>query len=172
MGRGAQSEPIVSSPCSSRPAEPLPLPSATQHPEPPSPLPASPHYQLSTMASQMFDPINMDMESKTPVQTVGTAPDLPDPAAPPGSAPAIKRRAPIACRRYVPIVPRAHCELPPLIAAILTVFAKCRCRRMRSKCLHDKAKPPCQACSEAGLGPEAWYNFPPSSQPYPTHSLY
>ncbi|KAK4133360.1 hypothetical protein BT67DRAFT_462911 [Trichocladium antarcticum] len=44
----------------------------------------------------------------------------------PGAAPAaaIRRRAPIACRR---------------------------CRRMRSKCLHDKANPPCQSCAEAGI---------------------
>lgn len=89
------------------------------------------------MAAQMFDPVNMDMESKTPIQSVGPSPDLPAPSVPPGSAPAIKRRAPIACRR---------------------------CRRMRSKCHHDKAKPPCQACSEAGLGPEACI-FPVRGQP-------
>nr|XP_036589160.1 uncharacterized protein CTRU02_01207 [Colletotrichum truncatum]KAF6800802.1 hypothetical protein CTRU02_01207 [Colletotrichum truncatum] len=40
------------------------------------------------------------------------------------SRPPIKRRAPIACRR---------------------------CRRMRSKCIHDKAQPPCKSCAEAGL---------------------
>ncbi|KAK0729701.1 hypothetical protein B0H67DRAFT_559408 [Lasiosphaeris hirsuta] len=42
-----------------------------------------------------------------------------------GPVTVIKRRSPIACRR---------------------------CRRMRSKCVHDKAKAPCQACLEAGLG--------------------
>ncbi|CEJ86381.1 hypothetical protein VHEMI04090 [[Torrubiella] hemipterigena] len=39
----------------------------------------------------------------------------------------IKRRAPIACRR---------------------------CRRMRSKCIHEKAQPPCKSCREAGLDAE------------------
>ncbi|SCB65435.1 unnamed protein product [Fusarium graminearum] len=43
------------------------------------------------------------------------------------SAPAVKRRAPIACRR---------------------------CRRMRSKCVHDRAQPPCKACAEAGYTAE------------------
>ncbi|KAI5467791.1 hypothetical protein BGZ63DRAFT_344761 [Mariannaea sp. PMI_226] len=49
----------------------------------------------------------------------------------------IKRRAPIACRR---------------------------CRRMRSKCLHDKAVPPCRACLDAGLGPSECV-FPVRGQP-------
>ncbi|KAM7220089.1 hypothetical protein V8F06_004603 [Rhypophila decipiens] len=49
----------------------------------------------------------------------------------------IKRRSPIACRR---------------------------CRRMRSKCLHEKGKAPCQACQEAGLGP-ADCVFPVRGQP-------
>lgn len=40
--------------------------------------------------------------------------------------PSVKRRAPIACRR---------------------------CRRLRSKCIHDKA-PPCKACKEAGVPEE------------------
>ncbi|KAI1311207.1 hypothetical protein F5Y03DRAFT_323879 [Xylaria venustula] len=44
--------------------------------------------------------------------------------------PPVKRRAPIACRR---------------------------CRRLRSKCLHDKA-PPCKACKEAGVPEEC--SFP------------
>ncbi|PHH80997.1 hypothetical protein CDD83_3655 [Cordyceps sp. RAO-2017] len=52
-------------------------------------------------------------------------------------APAIKRRAPIACRR---------------------------CRRMRSKCIHEKAKPPCKSCLDAGLGPEDC-QFPVRGQP-------
>ncbi|KAF4454134.1 hypothetical protein F53441_3320 [Fusarium austroafricanum] len=41
------------------------------------------------------------------------------------SGPVIKRRAAIACTR---------------------------CRRMRSKCVHDRAQPPCRACVEAGVG--------------------
>ncbi|KAK7433173.1 hypothetical protein QQZ08_000104 [Neonectria magnoliae] len=49
----------------------------------------------------------------------------------------IKRRAPIACRR---------------------------CRRMRSKCIHDKAQPPCKACDEAGLAAEDCI-FPVRGQP-------
>ncbi|KAM5348792.1 hypothetical protein ACJ41O_008615 [Fusarium nematophilum] len=53
------------------------------------------------------------------------------------SASAIKRRAPIACRR---------------------------CRRMRSKCIHDRAQPPCKACLEAGLGAEDCI-FPVRGQP-------
>ncbi|KAI1379170.1 hypothetical protein F4677DRAFT_442897 [Hypoxylon crocopeplum] len=53
------------------------------------------------------------------ISTVDTA--NPDPSAPP-----IKRRAPIACRR---------------------------CRRMRSKCIHDKA-PPCKPCMEANVPEE------------------
>ncbi|GAP86614.1 putative related to general repressor of transcription [Rosellinia necatrix] len=49
------------------------------------------------------------------------------PAANTGPTPQpVKRRAPIACRR---------------------------CRRLRSKCLHDKA-PPCKACKEAGVPEE------------------
>ncbi|KAI1651018.1 uncharacterized protein F4817DRAFT_216285 [Daldinia loculata] len=44
----------------------------------------------------------------------------------PKNAPPIKRRAPIACRR---------------------------CRRMRSKCIHDKA-PPCKSCIEANVPEE------------------
>ncbi|KLU92072.1 hypothetical protein MAPG_11019 [Magnaporthiopsis poae ATCC 64411] len=48
----------------------------------------------------------------------------------------IKRRAPIACRR---------------------------CRRMRSKCVHDR-KPPCDSCKAAGLGPESCI-FPVRGQP-------
>ncbi|KAJ3578167.1 hypothetical protein NPX13_g2397 [Xylaria arbuscula] len=43
--------------------------------------------------------------------------------------PPVKRRAPIACRR---------------------------CRRLRSKCLHDKA-PPCKACKEAGVPEECTF---------------
>ncbi|OAQ85025.1 chitinase 1 precursor [Purpureocillium lilacinum] len=54
----------------------------------------------------------------------------------PSDAAPIKRRAPIACRR---------------------------CRRMRSKCIHDKAQPPCKSCAEAGLGPEAC-EFPARGQ--------
>jgi hypothetical protein len=54
-----------------------------------------------------------------------------------GDSPVIKRRAPIACRR---------------------------CRRMRSKCLHDKGMPPCKACQEFGLGPEDCI-FPVRGQP-------
>ncbi|RWA08310.1 hypothetical protein EKO27_g6788 [Xylaria grammica] len=50
--------------------------------------------------------------------------------APPVPAPTVKRRAPIACRR---------------------------CRRLRSKCMHDKA-PPCKACKEAGVPEEC--SFP------------
>ncbi|KAJ8123402.1 hypothetical protein ONZ43_g643 [Nemania bipapillata] len=43
--------------------------------------------------------------------------------------PPVKRRAPIACRR---------------------------CRRLRSKCMHDKA-PPCKACKEAGVPEECTF---------------
>ncbi|KAF3347185.1 hypothetical protein VdG2_04927 [Verticillium dahliae VDG2] len=49
----------------------------------------------------------------------------------------VKRRAPIACRR---------------------------CRRMRSKCIHEKASPPCNACKEAGLGASDCI-FPVRGQP-------
>ncbi|KAI1124272.1 hypothetical protein F5Y10DRAFT_32688 [Nemania abortiva] len=47
----------------------------------------------------------------------------------PGPPPPVKRRAPIACRR---------------------------CRRLRSKCMHDKA-PPCKACKEAGVPEECTF---------------
>ncbi|KAI1456772.1 hypothetical protein F4805DRAFT_467800 [Annulohypoxylon moriforme] len=50
----------------------------------------------------------------------------PPTASPDPNAPPIKRRAPIACRR---------------------------CRRMRSKCIHDKA-PPCKSCLEANVPDE------------------
>ncbi|KAI2468158.1 hypothetical protein F4781DRAFT_422875 [Annulohypoxylon bovei var. microspora] len=50
----------------------------------------------------------------------------PPTANPDPNAPPIKRRAPIACRR---------------------------CRRMRSKCIHDKA-PPCKSCLEANVPEE------------------
>ncbi|KAF3355630.1 hypothetical protein VdG1_03922 [Verticillium dahliae VDG1] len=49
----------------------------------------------------------------------------------------VKRRAPIACRR---------------------------CRRMRSKCIHEKASPPCNACKVAGLGASDCI-FPVRGQP-------
>ncbi|KAM4065330.1 fungal specific transcription factor [Hirsutella rhossiliensis] len=55
----------------------------------------------------------------------------------PATAAGIKRRAPIACRR---------------------------CRRMRSKCIHEKANPPCKSCLEAGLGPDDCV-FPVRGQP-------
>ncbi|KAI0487260.1 hypothetical protein F4859DRAFT_509832 [Xylaria cf. heliscus] len=48
---------------------------------------------------------------------------------PPPPPPPVKRRAPIACRR---------------------------CRRLRSKCLHDKA-PPCKGCKEAGVPEECTF---------------
>ncbi|EXU97654.1 fungal specific transcription factor domain protein [Metarhizium robertsii] len=54
-----------------------------------------------------------------------------------GQAPAIKRRSPIACRR---------------------------CRRMRSKCVHEKGKPPCKSCHEAGIPAEECI-FPVRGQP-------
>ncbi|KAI7784670.1 hypothetical protein LA080_009607 [Diaporthe eres] len=85
----------------------------------------------------------MDFTDTKPIQNVGTDLSLPSPAvtsapAPASaSAPVIKRRSPIACRR---------------------------CRRMRSKCLHDKAKPPCVACREAGLS-AADCIFPVRGQP-------
>lgn len=31
-----------------------------------------------------------------------------------------------------------------------------RCRRHRTKCVHEKAVPPCKACRDAGVGAEAW----------------
>lgn len=69
-----------------------------------------------------------------------------------GPSLAIKRRAPIACRRLV--YDGVACRLPDLIAdKWVWLF---RCRRMRSKCVHDKAQPPCKACEEAGLGAEDW----------------
>ncbi|KAG6056077.1 hypothetical protein E4U17_002502 [Claviceps sp. LM77 group G4] len=52
-------------------------------------------------------------------------------------APAIKRRSPIACRR---------------------------CRRMRSKCIHEKGKSPCKSCFEAGIPTEECV-FPTRGQP-------
>ncbi|KAH7161342.1 hypothetical protein EDB81DRAFT_641838, partial [Dactylonectria macrodidyma] len=68
----------------------------------------------------------------------------PDTAPAPGAVAAagtasaiIKRRAPIACRR---------------------------CRRMRSKCIHDKAQPPCKACLESGLSAQDCI-FPVRGQP-------
>ncbi|KAK1968699.1 hypothetical protein LY78DRAFT_631317, partial [Colletotrichum sublineola] len=54
-----------------------------------------------------------------------------------GPKPPIKRRAPIACRR---------------------------CRRMRSKCMHEKAQPPCKSCAEAGI-PANECIFPQRGQP-------
>ncbi|KAK0633590.1 hypothetical protein B0T14DRAFT_507311 [Immersiella caudata] len=54
-----------------------------------------------------------------------------------GQPAAIKRRSPIACRR---------------------------CRRMRSKCVHEKGKSPCQACAEAGIGANECI-FPVRGQP-------
>ena len=55
-----------------------------------------------------------------------TNPDPSQPADPnnPNAQRVIKRRAPVACRR---------------------------CRRMRSKCIHNGAKPPCQGCAAAGV---------------------
>ncbi|OAA47057.1 Zinc transcription factor [Metarhizium rileyi] len=50
---------------------------------------------------------------------------------------AIKRRSPIACRR---------------------------CRRMRSKCLHERGNPPCKSCREAGIPAEECI-FPVRGQP-------
>ncbi|KAI3527351.1 hypothetical protein CSPX01_17038 [Colletotrichum filicis] len=54
-----------------------------------------------------------------------------------GSKPPIKRRSPIACRR---------------------------CRRMRSKCVHEKGQPPCKSCAEAGI-PASECIFPQRGQP-------
>lgn len=113
----------------------------------------------------------MDFTDTKPIQNVGTDLSLPSPAATsapaPASAPApvIKRRSPIACRRWVNAtntraLPRPS---PAPCAAILTLALLppfCRCRRMRSKCLHDKAKPPCVACREAGLSAADWYVSP------------
>ncbi|KFG80430.1 hypothetical protein MANI_012958 [Metarhizium anisopliae] len=71
-----------------------------------------------------------------------------------GQAPAIKRRSPIACRR---------------------------CRRMRSKCVHEKGKPPCKSCHEAGIPAEEWLVtlapnvprlIPISNTPLPLHSIF
>ncbi|KAI0805121.1 hypothetical protein GGR55DRAFT_298860 [Xylaria sp. FL0064] len=56
----------------------------------------------------------------------GTPANAAGPLPPP---PPVKRRAPIACRR---------------------------CRRLRSKCMHDKA-PPCKACKEAGVPEECTF---------------
>lgn len=53
------------------------------------------------------------------------------------NAPAIKRRSPIACRR---------------------------CRRMRSKCIHEKGTSPCKSCFEAGIPAENCV-FPVRGQP-------
>ncbi|KAK3394123.1 hypothetical protein B0H63DRAFT_36844 [Podospora didyma] len=89
----------------------------------------------------------MDTDMKPPPLPAMSSPD-PNPneqqqqQQPPGGGQAqapvvIKRRSPIACRR---------------------------CRRMRSKCLHDKAKAPCNACRDAGLGP-ADCIFPARGQP-------
>lgn len=39
---------------------------------------------------------------------------------------------------------------------------------MRSKCLHEKAKPPCIACREAGLGAADWYVLSPHCLPSPS----
>ncbi|CCF33732.1 hypothetical protein CH063_05865 [Colletotrichum higginsianum] len=54
-----------------------------------------------------------------------------------GPKPPIKRRAPIACKR---------------------------CRRMRSKCMHEKGQPPCKSCAEAGI-PASECVFPQRGQP-------
>ncbi|KFA81040.1 hypothetical protein S40288_00822 [Stachybotrys chartarum IBT 40288] len=74
----------------------------------------------------------MDRSGLSPLAPVtgafrGQAGSAGGPRAGPSTPLPVKRRAPIACKR---------------------------CRRMRSKCLHDKAKPPCTACIEAGLGAE------------------
>ncbi|RKL12401.1 hypothetical protein BFJ68_g7802 [Fusarium oxysporum] len=53
------------------------------------------------------------------------------------SVPIVKRRASIACRR---------------------------CRRMRSKCVHDRGQPPCKACLDAGVK-EGGCVFTPRGQP-------
>ncbi|POR34210.1 Putative transcriptional regulatory protein [Tolypocladium paradoxum] len=60
-----------------------------------------------------------------------------EPARAAADAPTIKRRAPIACRR---------------------------CRRMRSKCIHDKGQPPCKSCGEANIPAEQCI-FPVRGQP-------
>ena len=55
------------------------------------------------------------------------------------SRPAVKhRRAPVACRR---------------------------CRRLRSKCIHNNAKPPCAPCQEAGTQAAAECFFPARGEP-------
>ncbi|KAI0172750.1 hypothetical protein GGR52DRAFT_580448 [Hypoxylon sp. FL1284] len=73
------------------------------------------------MAALVPDPDATTPSSLTPPPTTPTVAAKPDPSAPP-----IKRRAPIACRR---------------------------CRRMRSKCIHDKAAP-CKSCLEANVPEE------------------
>ncbi|KAK4155157.1 hypothetical protein C8A00DRAFT_42210 [Chaetomidium leptoderma] len=85
----------------------------------------------------------MDVEMEPPGPS--TVPQMPPPPhmgsdqLQPEGAPGavIRRRAPIACRR---------------------------CRRMRSKCVHDKATPPCRPCGEAGLGASDCV-FPVRGQP-------
>ncbi|KAI1101015.1 hypothetical protein F4804DRAFT_317239 [Jackrogersella minutella] len=71
--------------------------------------------------------IASDPKSNPTPSTSPPPPITPTTAADPDpNAPPIKRRAPIACRR---------------------------CRRMRSKCIHDKA-PPCKSCLEANVPEE------------------
>ncbi|KAI2639312.1 hypothetical protein GGS21DRAFT_548686 [Xylaria nigripes] len=79
--------------------------------------------------------------SVTPTATTTTTPTATAPpptttstststaAPPPPPPPPVKRRAPIACRR---------------------------CRRLRSKCIHDKSAP-CKACKEAGVPDECTF---------------
>ena len=62
----------------------------------------------------------------------------------------IKRRSAIACRRFVPPLICERESQRPLNISL-------RCRRMRTKCLHEKGKPPCYACNEAGIPASEWY---------------
>ncbi|KAK8024040.1 hypothetical protein PG993_012106 [Apiospora rasikravindrae] len=71
----------------------------------------------------------MDQTSDINPSIASTSPTPASTQVPTSSAP-IKRRAPIACRR---------------------------CRRMRSKCIHDKNNGPCQGCIESGKPDDCFY---------------
>lgn len=66
------------------------------------------------------------------------------------------------CRRLVAMLCERLLQLHLVLVSVeddsvLRLLTRnARCRRMRSKCLHDKATPPCRSCAEAGLGASDW----------------
>lgn len=60
-----------------------------------------------------------------------------------------RKRAPVACRRYyIPEIANVEVCLIDHVS---------RCRRLRSKCIHENATPPCALCKSAGdVEAKAW----------------